>query len=355
MVRDDKFVSIFKGHALLEKAERGSSASSPPPMYSPSSLSPPLRRASSSSPQAHIILFLQKASFVYLLALFEGTVLLGELFFARSRKAEVGRPSPSAPQGGHLALHPGPSELGNEETPFSPPPSTLDTSRSCGHSAPRMENPGVRYFRYYGHAGIICSYDIVCLLRHDDAKKGLMRVPWFVQDGTPKSEGPAGGRHMPPPPYNGCLPTRPRHAILLRIHRIFPAKQRQRHTRQGVLRHPALLPLSHPHPTPEPESSPPLPPPRCQSFRSPLPLSRPLMLFRILRRFPYPRDQGRGGCSRHHPFRRAGRRRRRRRVLERGVKEKAGQRERLSRYSMVPLYHKPGHKRHIKVRKPGSL
>jgi hypothetical protein len=26
-----------------------------------------------------------------------------------------------------------------------------------------------------------------------------MRVPWFVQDGTPKSEGPAGGRHMPPP------------------------------------------------------------------------------------------------------------------------------------------------------------
>ena len=121
MVRDDKFVSIFKGHALLEKAERGSSASSPPPMYSPSSLSPPLRRASSSSPQAHIILFLQKASFVYLLALFEGTVLLGELFFARSRKAEVGRPSPSAPQGGHLALHPGPSELGNEETPFSPP------------------------------------------------------------------------------------------------------------------------------------------------------------------------------------------------------------------------------------------
>ena len=153
MVRDDKFVSIFKGHALLEKAERGSSASSPPPMYSPSSLSPPLRRASSSSPQAHIILFLQKASFVYLLALFEGAVLLGELFFARSRKAEVGRPSPSAPQGGHLALHPGPSELGNEETPFSPPPSTLDISRSCGHSAPMMENPASDIFdrarRYY--------------------------------------------------------------------------------------------------------------------------------------------------------------------------------------------------------------
>ncbi len=48
------------------------------------------------------------------------------------------------------------------------------------------------------------------------------------------------------------------------------------------------------------------PPPIPPSLPLSIVLSRPLMLFRILRRFPSPRDQGRGGCSRHDPFRRAG-------------------------------------------------